>query len=272
MNQNVSLKDVSIGILTWRTPETLTNTLESYEKTGFLDMVGEVSLFLNETHPNDVEIAKRFGINTLFAQKNIGIGPAIKDLVRNASKPYFMFLENDWLLIENQETVRNRLATGLALLQSDTVDVVRFRHRRRYGEPLHSRVAFEGNELPLGKDHLLDSIHWRSDPSELFPTYIKKKIIGDEKWFFASSECGNYTNNPCLYERSFLEENILQHAFGDGIALEADIHNWWRNQEFRVAQGEGLFEHRPLEISGTGYNFWPRLRRYLKSMSVRRTS
>ena len=49
-----NLKELSIGILTWRTPITLKETLASYRNCGLLDMVGEVLIFANECHPNEI--------------------------------------------------------------------------------------------------------------------------------------------------------------------------------------------------------------------------
>ena len=35
-----------------------------------------------------------------------------------------------------------------------------------------------------------------------------------------------------------------------GIALENDIHHWWADSGFKIAQGIGLFSHLPLEKDG----------------------
>lgn len=36
---NVQLKDITIGILAWKSPKTLMNTLESFKKHGLLKMI-----------------------------------------------------------------------------------------------------------------------------------------------------------------------------------------------------------------------------------------
>jgi len=246
------LKDISLGILAWRTPETLKRTLSSYSRSHLLNSVGEVTVFFNQVHEADLKIAESFGLRCIPSEENIGIGPALSKLVSSSTKNHFMFLEGDWLCVEEHEQVKQRLRIGLDLINRRNVDVVRYRHRIRYGWPLYSRATYWKKGARAISDHLLDTIHWVKKPEERFPQ-IKKKILGGENWYFASSKHANYTNNPCLYEREFLERELLPRAYGTGISLEVDLHDWWKSQEFSVAQGPGLFKHRPLEISGQGY-------------------
>ena len=131
MENSVSLDDIAIGILTWRTPDTLSNTLKSYHDFGLLNVVGEALLFVNEVHPNDLKIAQSFNLTTIQNEENIGIGRAVTQLVESTSKPFFMFLENDWELIEPLATLVQRLETGLQLISSGEAVVVRYRHRKR---------------------------------------------------------------------------------------------------------------------------------------------
>ena len=106
MNYPDNVKGLSIGILTWRTPVTLEETLISYRDSGLLDMVGEVIIFINECHQNDIRIAKEFGLKILSSDTNIGIGPALSRIVSESRNPYFMFLENDWLCVEDRSEER----------------------------------------------------------------------------------------------------------------------------------------------------------------------
>lgn len=256
MNYPHSLKELSIGILTWRTPVTLEKSLISYRNSGLLGMVGEVIIFVNECHPNDIRIAKEYGLKILSSDTNIGIGPALSRIVSEAQNPYFLFLENDWLCVEDEDTLFKRLQSGISLIKEHNVDVVRYRHRIKYGQPLYSMRSYQNNEIPNGLEYLLDAVHWNSEPEQAFPSQITKKKVDNEDWFFATSANANYTNNPCLYQKDFFEKNVISKAVGPGIALEVDLQDWWKDQEFQIAQGEGLFEHKPLEISGKGYSVY----------------
>lgn len=256
MDNPLSLKELTIGILTWRTPVTLENTLASYRKSGLLEMVGETIIFINECHPNDIRIAEEYGLKILSSDTNIGIGRALSRIVSETKNPYFLFLENDWLCVENQDVVAKRLQSGLRLIKENNVDVLRYRHRTKFGQPLYSMRSYQNNEIPDGLEYLLDAVHWIKEPEKAFPQQITKKKIDYENWFFTSSANANFTNNPCLYNKGFFEKNVLSKSAGPGIALEVDLQRWWKDQKFQVAQGEGLFEHKPLEISGKGYNFY----------------
>ncbi len=256
------LADIDLGILAWRTPATLLQTLKSYEAVGLLQAVGSVTVLLNEATKNDIRIARNFGLNVIEANTNIGIGPAIVRLVEAARNQYFMFLEGDWLCVENENNVRQRLLNGLQLLKDGQADTVRFRHREFPGEPLYSRQLFATQGREAAADFLLESIHWLDHPQDLYHEITARGIDGED-WFFVSSKHANYTNNPCLYTREFIAEKILPKATRSGIFLEQDIHDWWKDQGFTVAQGPGIFTHRPLEKSGHGYSIEGRIRRIL---------
>ena len=43
--------DITIGVLTWNAPATLSNTLHSYQASGLLDAVAGKILFLQENNP-----------------------------------------------------------------------------------------------------------------------------------------------------------------------------------------------------------------------------
>jgi hypothetical protein len=105
-------------------------------------------------------------------------------------------------------------------------------------------------------EFLLESIHWREKPDEVFPdkiTTISTSIeltdlpIRRLRFFKTDSRYANFTNNPAMYLTEFLRDKVVPRAFGDGIKLEVDIQDWWQEQRFNVAQGEGLFTHMRLD-------------------------
>lgn len=234
---------ISVGILSWKSNQVLANTLKSYEKNGLLDMVTDVTIFFQEFNTEDRALAKQFGIKCIGSQANIGIGQAFTQLANNASQPWLMLLEHDFELIESKYITHKRLVQGLELLKSN-IDVVRYRHRKKYGEPLFTKNAYKGHELEfwdsraeLNSVHLLDCIHWITKPEQLY-----KQITKEEGFFKTSSRWANWTNNPVLLQTNFYKDKISQFS-GLGIDLEYNIHAWWPKQGFMVAQGEGLFRH-----------------------------
>ena len=172
-----------------------------------------------------------------------------------------MVIEHDWNLIEDKETTYNRLKSGLELIDRD-FSVVRYRHRKKPGVP-HFSFRHKGNELNYYDEeieakspHLLDSVHW-CNPSQKF----NDKINQEGEYFTTTSRWGNWTNNPCLFDRKFyidytskfiIDENSPNQYNTDigKITSEGEISHFWSRQDFKVAHGEGLFKHEDLKKFG----------------------
>jgi hypothetical protein len=235
---------LSIGILAWHSGETLVRTLKSYQRNGLLDAVSDIRILFQEASEEDRKIAQQFAIPGIFLEQNIGLGKGFSHLAKAADCENVLLLEHDWKLIENADFTYQRLAESLALIGSGT-DCVRLRHRRRFGYPhmavnqFRKRPAdYVDDWILLGYSHLLESIHWRESPELDWPGKIEK--VND---YFKTLSChGCFTNNPCIYRKDFYLKNVAPFA-GDGISNEENISYWWARQHFKIAQGEGLFEH-----------------------------
>ena len=208
-------------------------------------MSEDIVVLFQEASNADEKLAAKYKLKTISLKENIGIGKAIKMLAENAKFENVLFLENDWELIENKNTVLHQLKTGLEFLNKN-YDVIRYRSRKKPGHPLHS-LKHKGNELDYYDDwhnctspHLLESLHWL-DPAAEFPDKIQKE--GD--FFVTTSRWANWTNNPFLVKKDFLLHKILSFA-GESVSFERNIAEWWTKQNFKIAQGEGLFMHNDL--------------------------
>lgn len=233
---------ISIGILAWKSGQTLVNTLNTYFQQEFLHQINDVCILFQEFSEEDKQIAEHFGIPYIGKEGNIGIGQAFIELTEQAKTDNVLVLEHDWKLIEDKETLRTRLLSGVKLLDNG-FSCVRYRHRANPGFP-HFSFQYQGRELDyydkeieVTSPHLLDSVHW-CNPAEKFPQHIKR----EGEYFITTSRYGNWTNNPCLYKKDFYLETVKPFA-GGGIALEGNISKWWAQQTHKVAHGEGLFCH-----------------------------
>jgi len=233
---------ISIGILAWKSGQTLVNSLTTYFERQFLHQVNDVCILFQEVSEQDKQIANHFGIPYIGLEKNIGIGEGFIRLTEQAQTDNVLVLEHDWKLIEDRQTTIHRLKSGIEMLDKG-YSCIRYRHRKEPGYP-HFSFQYQGRELDyydkeieVTSPHLLDSVHW-TDPAEQFPQHIGK----DGEYFTTTSRYGNWTNNPCLYKKDFYLETVKQFA-GTGIALEGNISKWWAQQTYKVAHGEGLFKH-----------------------------
>lgn len=234
--------NLSIGILAWNSGQTLVDTLYSYYKNGLFNMTDDIVILFQECSAQDIEIAMHFNLPYIALTENIGIGKAFLQLTENSKYENVMLLEHDWELIENNEVTYHRLNSGIELLNNG-VSVVRYRHRKTPGNP-HFSFRHRGNELNYYDEwskctapHLLDSIHWLN-PDENFPDKIKKH----GEYYITTARWANWTNNPCIYKKSFYLD-VVEPFSGDGIKLEENIAEWWATQTYKVAHGEGLFKH-----------------------------
>lgn len=232
----------SIGILAWKSGKTLHNTLRSYQRNGLLELCDDITILFQEASEEDARLARRFGIPHIGLKENIGIGRGIEMLAKNAKYDHFLFLEHDWELVENKDKTERQLNEGLELL-SKGFDVVKYRSRSKPGIPLYSS-AYKGRELDYYDDwhkvtspHLLESLHWL-DPAEAFPDKITKRGA----FFTTTSRWANWSNNPFLIHKNFYLEKLVPFS-GEGVHFEKNIAPWWVQQQFKIAQGEGLFMH-----------------------------
>lgn len=270
---------LSIGILSWKSNQTLRNTLNSYLKNGLFELVNDITLFFQEVSEEDRKIANEYNIPFIGMEENIGIGPALIKLVEVSRTKNVLLLEHDWELIENKETTFKRLESGINLLNSGH-SLVRYRHRKNPGYPLYTQQAYQGKELnnfepniELDSPHLMDCIHWIENPELEFPDKISKE--GDH--FVSTSRWSNFTNNPCMYKKDFYLQTVypfkngksnnpdFYKSFLDNLkhygsvepwkcGLEVDIGYWWSRQNFKVAWGEGLFTHNDIQKYGITQN------------------
>jgi hypothetical protein len=239
---------LSIGILAWKSGQTLVNTLFSYHQNGLLELVDDITILFQEVTDEDKQIADHFSLSYIGLDENIGIGKAFIKLTENAKTENILLLEHDWLLVENQDTTYNRLSSGIKMLNE--FNTVRYRHRHQPGYPLFTQIPYQNNELnhydneiDLMSPHLLDSIHWLDNPHELFSDKIQKQ----EEYFITTSRWGNWTNNPCLFKKDFYIQTVNDFVNNQDLLLEPSISKWWARQNFKVAHGEGLFKHEDLK-------------------------
>lgn len=224
---------MTLAVLSWGYHETLINSLESYRKFGLDKLFDEKVIFFQEYSKRDKEIATEYGYEAFGSPENIGIAEAYKLLAAYASGEFFLFLENDWLLLEEAEPA---ILEGQFLLDG-AVDLVRYRHRDNPGNPLWTR-QFQGREYER-PTHLLDAIHWEPN-MEKFPE-IYKTTVGEHDWYICSSKNANWTNNPHMARLEFIRNEVVPNLGDDNI--ERDLQSWWEQQEFSIAQGGGLFKH-----------------------------
>jgi len=194
----------------------------------------EKIIFFQEITNEDKDLAAEFGYEAHGVPINIGIANGYKSLVELATGDLFLFLENDWELIEDPTIV---LEKATNILWNEAADVVRLRHRDNPGAPLWSRV-YERREMDK-PEYLLDSVHW-TDPEKFAP------IHWEDDFYWTTAPFGNWTNNPTMFRTQWLKDNITPRMEGD---IEIHLQPWWKEQkDIKVIQHQvGLFTHNRID-------------------------
>ena len=239
---------LSIGILSWRSNKSIEATLKSYKANGLFSLANDVTILFQEARPKDIKLAKKYGIKFIALDNNIGIGEAFKRLATEAETDNILLLEHDWKLVENASATKEHLLAAINLL-NEGIHCVRLRHRYKYGLPHYSIDRYKDKELTYFDDwiqlyhpHLIDAVHWEAEPHVKWPDFFTNR----DGFYFVDSSIGNWTNNPCLYNKNFYL-NTVELFTGEGIELERNISYWWARQNFKIAQGLGLFEHNDID-------------------------
>lgn len=226
---------MTIAVLSWGAHKTLTQSLESYREFGLDQLDDEKIIYFQQISQEDIDIAHRFGYKWIGSMDNVGIAEGYKRLVEEATGEFFLFLENDWLLLED---AKESIIDGQFILKQREANVIRYRHRRFPGHPLWTS-QFEGTEEDH-PTHLLDSVHWTETPENF--KGISKGFLG---YYYAKATHANWTNNPTMIKTNFIKKYILPRITGD---IEHSLQEWWEQQNWiYVAQGEGLFTHSRLD-------------------------
>jgi hypothetical protein len=205
----------------------------SYKAFGLDTLATQKIIFFQEITNPDRDIAKKFGYEAIGDSENIGIAGGYKRLVEHATGDFFLFLENDWVLLE---PAKEEIQKGIDILFRGAADVIRYRSRKYPGSPLWT-LQFKGSEWEH-PTHVLDAVHWTETPEN--HTGISK---GLNDYYYATAENANWTNNPTMFKTDWLK-NVVVPRFGTRD-VEIDLQEWWEKQStIMVAQGEGLFTHR----------------------------
>jgi len=235
---------ISIGILTYNSPLTLKNTLESYKVNGLLDYTDDIKCLIQPSNKSNEEnkICEYYGIQTIIEKTNTMMAGGIKKLVEKSKYDYFLFLESDFRLYKNKDITNIVLNFGLNLLQQeDKFDVVRLRSLKNPGHPIHWNLQKQNGILYNENTELYLCTHYLENPHLTHPEYIKKISTNPIVYEIKSKNCV-YTNNPNITSKKFYFDNIFPHI-KDGSHLEPEIFSFWKQNSFKIAITSGLFTH-----------------------------
>ena len=273
---------VGVAILSWKSPITVKNTIESYSKVSLFDLFDDSVLCFQEVSQEDIDLAKTSGVRYVGTDSNRGIQGAFRLGYESLDTDYILILENDCSIVESQQVVRQQLEEATQLLEEDIVDLVRLRSRFNPGYGGERVVRMYSRFFNVDKTHknfqyhdALDnssslikwmrrtlrpgkarrwsgrSVYVEQNPEKLFPKYIsayKNALIVD-------SHILPWTNQPTLVSRKFFgsllefaDANPRSRTVNGFQDLEKPLNcKWWRDSGFRIGIVDGIFTHNRLD-------------------------
>lgn len=234
----------SLVLLSWHSPKTLRNTLQSYSENGLLSFTDDIIIYFQEVNETDLAIAEEFGITKILSSaSNQGISAGIQSLMQAAKYENILFLEEDWICVEDKEQTYKSINGGIQLLDENLIDFYRYRSINNPGNPWYCAQFIE--DPTRSPEHLIEQVYAQGARlADSFPgimhyiaAYGTETIYGDSCW-------ANYSNNPFMCKKQFWLGNIAPADLG-GVSLEGEIRKTWRQSGYRVGHNiPGLFCHR----------------------------
>ncbi|MBK1833675.1 glycosyltransferase family 2 protein [Roseibacillus ishigakijimensis] len=273
-----TLPTIGFGVTSWRSPETLGATLDSYRQANFAAYFDEHLLHILDASEEDREVLSAFDFRHREG-KNQGIAESMRTIAQSLSTDLVLLLENDCPLIEPEPVLRERLELVRRAFADDQVDIFRLRHRWQVGEMFALRKhlschpvaevhpSFAQPDLlaqypPSPLRRFLKPRHARQlrgravyverHPEQRFPDVFTKMADEPDEWFVTDSRSLNWTNQSVVVRRDFFLETLMRYVdehpskrTSNGFqSPERPLNSaWWREQRFRIGVGTGLFTH-----------------------------
>lgn len=119
--------NLTIGILTYNSPNTLKNTLISYKNNGLLDLTDDIICIIQPSDKVDqeIKICNDFNIKYILETTNTKMAGGINRVWENAKYEHVLFLECDWCLTASSISTKDIISLGIHYLESNTFDIIR---------------------------------------------------------------------------------------------------------------------------------------------------
>ena len=273
-------KKIGVGVLSWKAHQTLEKSLQSYRDNGFLDMFDSKLIYFSDMVDADEAIAKKYGWD-YAGGPNKGIAYGMKMMAEYLDTDYILLLQNDNPIVEDAEFAKKHIKEAVNLIETGKADMARMRHRWRVGEgfaDVEKYLRYYNARSPspqfIPTEHDLDShphtawhrfinhilrpsnaqrfrgrsVFIEDHPETLYPDHIQRE--GD--FLIIDSSVIDFTDQCLLISRQMWLDILIpyveSHPSGrlpNGFqAPEICINGkWWREQHFKILQGQGVFTH-----------------------------
>ena len=268
-------RTIALGVVTYRAPESLRHSLESWRRSGLLDLVDERMVFANDPSAVDVALAKEFGLDFYATGEfggNVMIGGAVTYLVGNATADYLLLLEKDFPFAPevegNAHNSMREIFAGVQLLSRGVADIYRLRGALDFPSEGYRDCCH--NECP-GYSRWASKGRW-VDHQNYLSIYCEPNVVNISRGraaqcaaepsapdvFCYSSSDSAYSNNPTLISRAWYTKTLRDWTLSRLDKLQFNNHDFeesvteswlgWSPPARICASKRGLFRHYEVDL------------------------
>jgi len=262
------MENITIGYLSWKRYDIFNQTLLSHKTNGLFDCILPKNrlIYFQEISELDIALANKYDCNYIGSKENVGILNAFIALVENCKTDYFIFCENDWLLIEKKNETFNVLRDCIELINNNVANIIKLRHRTNPGNPIYSKNVWNKYDC-LNFPYKLESLYWlKDDEIRLHYNNIMSEYSLQYLWYITDLVHQLWSNNIFIGNTHILKNYVLpllklnfnvktnKYLGLEDILTSYDkyyetnnetnnevIYNYKNN--IKLAQGKGLFTH-----------------------------
>jgi hypothetical protein len=208
------MQNITIGYLTWNKNYLLEKTLKSHFNNGLFEIIKPENrfIFFQETNlVNDKKICENYECNYLGNTQNIGILNAFIELIENCKTEYFIFCENDFLLLESPDnySLNKCFEDVINILINDKYAQIKLSNCKNPGflyctpSDKKSWLLQKHDDFP----YKIESISWIPEPEKF---YDCMKIYNlNYKWYSVSREHQKWSNHIYMCNTSYLKNVVV---------------------------------------------------------------
>ena len=277
------IKNVGLGILSWKCYDNLQYQLESYKNNGFLKLFEEKIIFFQEIDEEARELAKQYGFNAHGNDKNVGIYEGFKTLSQCMKSEIVLIMENDQTIVVDANESKRQVEIAKKYLENKQAHVVQFLNRvhdEKYIQWVKNKLYW--HFPPDNASAFVRFVGWANQTfrkktllrkagrvAEAIdnPHEYYKEIKHDNKTGFFIMPCGCKHLMPrnLMIKNEFFQNVIVKyldtldatkmpqkHLVNGFIDLERGLRykRWWWHQPYTLAVSKGMFDHERIGYRG----------------------
>jgi hypothetical protein len=203
----------TIGYLSWNKYELFKKTLITHKKNGLFDIILPENriIFFQEMSDNDIKLANEFECKYIGNSKNIGILNAYLTLLEECKTKYFIFCENDFILMDNNDyySINKCLEDCVEIFSKAENAQIKLSNIKNPGF-LYSKPKDVCNWLSSNKDtytYKIESLSWIDEPEIFYKNiYI---LQCHYKWYYVKYSDQKWSNHIYVCNTEYLKTYIV---------------------------------------------------------------